>query len=177
MCFLVNWDMNGSIIMNEQNNHILRIHQVFPRGSQSFLCRWQKQPYTPQAPQRSLFNCKLVGFVQTLDTRQSSDISVFHKKQLIDTLSLNIPWGTMRINMVKSDMQIMKSFLMIANSACIVEMWQSEGVFYRKRVHIGFNLPASSVTNFDEPWQKTKDYILKSWALSENAVTNCDKPW
>ena len=49
----------------------------------------------------------------------------------------------------------------------------------RKKVHIGFKLPnmlrgkqSQIVTNRDRR-QKT---ILKSWALSENAVTDRDKP-
>ena len=58
-------------------------------------------------------------------------------------------------------MQNLKSFLMITNSACIVEIWQSEIVFCRKKGHIGFELPKSCVTNRDKPWRTvTRDKNL-----------------
>ena len=58
-------------------------------------------------------------------------------------------------------MQNLKSFLMITNSVCIVEIWQSEMVFCRKKGHIGFELPKSCVTNRDKPWRTvTRDKNL-----------------
>ena len=63
---------------------------------------------------------------------------------------------------------------MLGNSECIVGMTLSEIVFCRKNATLVWRSPRICVTNRDRPWQHVK-MLLKSWALSENTVTHCDK--
>ena len=66
------------------------------------------------------------------------------------------PWGSMRINRAKSDVHANNEVISDdCKNACIVEMWQSEIVLYRKGVLL----------------------VSKCLTVSNSCVTNCDKQW
>ena len=50
---------------------------------------------------------------------------------------------------------MVKSFLMITNSARFVDIWQSHIVFYRKEFILPSNLPNSCGTKRDKMWRRT----------------------